>query len=322
MLLGIGWFLQHFWWFLPLIASGLLLFILLILTILSLIPIRYNLDAKIDSIDGLIAKIHVTYLFRFVRLLWDIKDGITIYMRQIGASTRIISSEDESVKEKLKKEEEEKEKKRKKKEKKEKKPTDYAKLLEISTKYIGKDPSKHYKAVDGEPPSGLEVLETLIEMKDDAMEKIQSILTYPHLKTIINLVKRASKKVGRALRPQHIDINGEFGFEDPTTTAMCLYQYEIYTSMYGLRDLIHLYGDYEVSDVIEDVKANKQGQLGLIPAVLVAIGMRVRVNINMYGRLRIFSVIWPFIWLLTRKPIRREIRRGIRFATDVYFDKI
>jgi len=326
-LLLIGWFLQHFWWFLPLLLSGLLLFFLLIITILSLVPIRYKLDAKVDSIEGVIATIYVTYLFRFIRLLWEIKDGVTVLVRQIGASTRIISSDDEAVKEKKKekrKKAEEKRKKKleeKKKKEEQKKPADYAKLLEVCTKYIVKDSSKHYKAVEGEPPSGLEVLETLFEMKDDAMEKLNSILTYPHLKTIINLVKRASKKVGRALHPQHIDINQEFGFADPTLTAMSLHKLEVFVARYGFGYWLNMEPDYEVAERIENAKATKQGQLGLIASVLIAIGLSVRININMYGRLRLFSVIWPFVWLLTRRPIRREIRRGIRFATDVYFNR-
>jgi len=305
LLLGIGWFIQNYWWFIPLIVLVLVIFF-------SLVPIRYNLDAKIDSIDGIIATFYVTYLFRFMRWVWNIKDGVTLHMRQIGVFMRVTSSAYDEYKPK---------KEKPKEEVKEKKPTDYAKLLELSTKYIMKDSSKHYKAVEGESPSGLEVLETLLQMKDDAIEKIESILTYPHLKTIINLVKRTFKKVGRAVRPQHIDVNGEFGFADPTTTAIYLEQYEIYTAMYGIRHLIQLDGDYDVATVIEDVKATQQGQLELLPAVLVAMGLRVRVNINMHGRLRIFSVIWPFIWLLTRRPIRREIRRGIRFLTNVYFGK-
>jgi len=327
ILLGIGWFLQHFWWFLPLFMSGLILILLLIFIILSLVPIHYKLDANVDSLNGIIATIYATYLFRFVRLLWEIKNDVTLHMRQIGAFTRIISSEDEAEKEKKKEKQRNAEEKRKKKleEKKkkeeQKKPADYAKLLEVCTKYIVKDTSKHYKAVEGEPPSGLEVLETLFEMKDDAMEKLNSILTYPHLKTIINLVKRASKKVGRALRPQHIDINQEFGFADPTLTAMSLHKLEVFVARHGFGYWLNMEPDYEVAERIENAKATKQGQLGLIASVLIAIGLIVRININMYGRLRLFSVIWPFVWLLTRRPIRREIRRGIRFATNIYFGK-
>jgi hypothetical protein len=135
------------------------------------------------------------------------------------------------------------------------------------------------------------------------------------------LVKRTLKKIGRAVRPQHIDVNGEFGFEDPTTTTICLEWYEIYTAMYGLRDVIQLDGDYEVAEIIEYAKATYQGQMELLPAVLVAMGMWCRANIDVYGRLRIARVVGPVLWLLTRRPIRRETRRLIRFATNVYFGK-
>jgi len=312
--LGFGWFLQHSWWLLPSIMIGFILVVLLLLTIISLIPIRYKIDGKLDSINGIVANIYATYLFRFIRLLWNIKDGVTIFMRQIGASTRIINSEDEAVKEKKRKEEEARKKKLEEQKKKEKEPINYAKMLENYKKFMAKDSSKKHKQKqeDEEPPSGLEVLE-------DAIEKIESILTYPHLKTIMNLVKRASKKVGRALRPQHIEIDKTFGFNDPTTTALHLCKIEMYAARFGISFLLDLEPDYEAIERIEHAKSTKQGQMGLIASVLIAIGLYIRINFNVNGRLRPFSVIWPFIWLITRRPIRYEISRGIIFATDLYF---
>ena len=115
--------------------------------------------------------------------------------------------------------------------------------------------------------------------------QIQSVLTYPDRKIIIELILNCAKKLFRALLPKRLDINGQIGFDDPSTTGLFAGGYEAVAPMLGLR--------------------GKRHQVNLT-ANFEEPGVRVQVYTK--GHIRAFSLLRPLVGLYLKKPIRRLIK--------------
>jgi len=111
--------------------------------------------------------------------------------------------------------------------------------------------------------------------------KAKLILTYPDLKIIIALCFQCLGKLYRALKPKRLNIQGVVGFDDPATTGWFFGAYEATLSTLRLRDRIRLLGSYHEK--------------------------ALRLDIDIKGRVRLFRLLWPFLWLYLKKPIRAAI---------------
>ena len=115
---------------------------------------------------------------------------------------------------------------------------------------------------------------------DGIIDTIQSVLTYPHRKIIMDLCISALKKMSKHLKPKKIDISGVIGFEDPAHTGWLLGAYEALAGIFKIRQNVRLYGDFNVSSTV------------------------VKLDVFVKGSISIASVSWPFVWLAVQKPIR------------------
>jgi len=142
----------------------------------------------------------------------------------------------------------------------------------VTDKSPSTDKSSSKKSSGKKPPEKKESLyERLI--------KVYAVLTDGQVKTIMKLVFATIKKICKVLRPKSIDISGVVGFSCPYTTGVFLGAYEAIAGMFLLRDKIRLAGDFNADETV------------------------IRINAQVRGKISIFRMMLPIIWLATRKPI-------------------
>ena len=112
------------------------------------------------------------------------------------------------------------------------------------------------------------------------LSTIQSVLTYPHRKIIIDLCISALKKMSKHLKPKKIDISGVIGFEDPAHTGWLLGMYEALAGILKIRQNVRLSGDFNVLSTV------------------------VKLDVSVKGSVNIARLSWPIVWLAVQKPIR------------------
>jgi len=131
------------------------------------------------------------------------------------------------------------------------------------------------------------------------LDQIKAVWTYPDRKTIMALSFRAIQKLLNALKPNHLEISGIIGFEDPANTGWFMGTYEAMLGVFSknprrrfwrkdtiaLRDRISLLGCY--------------------------FEKALRLDIEIAGRTRPIRLIWPFIWLYLQRPIRKLVNKLI-----------
>jgi len=122
------------------------------------------------------------------------------------------------------------------------------------------------------------------------LKQAKAVLTYPDLKTIIGLCFQCLQKFAKALKPKRLNISGIIGFDDPAATGWFMGAYEAAAGMINLRQKIRLIGSYHEKALLLDIEAK--------------------------GRTRVFSLLWPFIWLYLKKPIRVVLHKHILRKDD------
>ena len=109
----------------------------------------------------------------------------------------------------------------------------------------------------------------------------RGLLTEYDYKTIMDIARRFISKSARALKPDAFDAEGTLGLNDPAATGFLLGAYEAIAGYFDIRKHIRINGDYN-----ERV---------------------VELSAYMAGRVSAGSVLWPVIWLCTRKPVFKMI---------------
>ncbi|MCL2398093.1 MAG: hypothetical protein FWC93_08525 [Defluviitaleaceae bacterium] len=113
--------------------------------------------------------------------------------------------------------------------------------------------------------------------------KAKAIWNYPARPQIITLTLQALKKFFRALKPKRFQIHGVIGTDDPATTAYVMGAYEAAMGILQLHQHIKLYGNYHEKALELDIQAK--------------------------GRARLGRLLWPFLWLYLKKPVRTVIHK-------------
>ena len=120
------------------------------------------------------------------------------------------------------------------------------------------------------------------------LDFLRSVLTYPHRKTIMGIIKQALKKLGKVMRPQKLDISGKVGLADPANTGFLLIAYEIFANMLRVRQNIQLTGDFESEE------------------------MTLAIDVFIKGHVSVARLTWPFLWLLLQKPVRGLVWKALK----------
>ena len=130
--------------------------------------------------------------------------------------------------------------------------------------------------------------ETAVKYKQQKkiMTNLKDILTFGEIKTIIKDSFMTIKKLLAAMRPKHIDIEGDFGRTDPADTAIMYGGYEACAHILGIRKNIRL----------SPVFNNEEEVL--------------RLKVDVRGSLNIYRMLIPVVRLLLSKPIRNIILKG------------
>ena len=113
--------------------------------------------------------------------------------------------------------------------------------------------------------------------------KAKAIWNYPARPQITTLTLQALKKFFRALKPKRFQIRGVIGTDDPATTAYVMGAYEAAMGILQLHQNIKLYGNYHEK--------------------------ALELNIEAKGRTRLGRLLWPFLWLYLKKPVRTVIHK-------------
>jgi len=244
------------WVILGVLAFLLFLLLLPLLLVIIFAPVRYSIDAKVGEEN--FALVRVRYLLGLFRLTYEYpakegKDALTV-----AAAWHTFTKPEE----------------------KEDKPgvlPDETPQEEIIPKDVAETAPEKPAEEPPEEPSN----------KGGSYQKFkntaQSVLTYPHLKTIISLVFQCLKKTGKVFLPKHVDIYGSVGFSDPSTTGLVMGACESLTGVLGLRDKIRLYGKFEADNT------------------------DICLDIDVRGSVSIARLSWPVIWLVLKKPVRTLI---------------
>ncbi|MCL2572245.1 MAG: hypothetical protein FWE11_07560 [Defluviitaleaceae bacterium] len=117
------------------------------------------------------------------------------------------------------------------------------------------------------------------------LRQAKAVLTYPDRKIIMALTFQSLGKFFRALKPRRFDIHGVVGFDDPATTAWAMGAYEVARGVIGFGDSIRILGSYHEKALHLDITASGRASLG--------------------------RLLWPFLWLYLKKPIRTVIHKHI-----------
>jgi len=233
-LLGVRVFILRilFWIILPPLILVFFVYILLlqpIIIILLSIPIRYNLNANIDTtndndktiIEKIVAKVQVTYWLKLIKVSLDFNKGLLSTVLSVARFDMNIKSS-------------------KKAKKKESKKKDKVKKPDGSSPTSLTDLYKSYQhKVDGDEDASV----------FDVIEAVREDLTSLQVVTIIKLVLHTFRKIGNSLLPKHIDICGQLALSDPGTTGMYLSLYEAMAGMFNIRNVIRINGDYEAEEI-------------------------------------------------------------------------
>ena len=113
----------------------------------------------------------------------------------------------------------------------------------------------------------------------------RAALTEMQVKTIIKHIFTAMKKILRGLRPKYFEISGVVGFSDPFKTGMILGAYEAVAGMFRLREKIRITGNFNAEKI------------------------DIRLKAELRGKVNIFRMTIPIIWLITRKPVFALIKK-------------
>ena len=272
------------------VPGGIILFLLLIIVVFLLGRVKYRIDAHIG--DDTSVYVDVRYLMRLFRCVAVYKDG------KFDTRTRIAWKRLES--DKPQQEEEEKkmtsadieqaitsaitsaEKIYSKSDE-----ADLNEEPEPTPEIIQEATTEQEPGPEQEPepePSTPEPKKTLKE-RINSLKQLKDVLTSLDIKTIIGLCFQALQKFVRALRPKRLDIYGVIGFDDPCTTGWVMGAYESAMGVLNLGPNVRVYGSYHEKAMRLDIKAK--------------------------GRTRMFRLLWPFVWLYLRKPIRVVIHEHI-----------
>ena len=265
-----------------LILLALLGLVILIAVVLCLGRIKYQVNVKIGQDTK--AYIDVRYLMRLIRFVGVYKEGRfrsrfrIAWYRLDGENDTEKNTESES------KDPEEP-------------PPDINAALESAIAYLnGLNAATDESEMDApEETQADQESSQEDELKDEPrktiMQRLQALmaikdkLTSAELKIIMNLCKRALHKFVRALRPKRFKINGVIGFDDPSHTGWFMGAYEAIIGAFDLRQNIRLLGSYHES--------------------------ALRLEVDIKGRVRLFRLMWPVIWLYLHKPIRTIINKQI-----------
>jgi hypothetical protein len=111
----------------------------------------------------------------------------------------------------------------------------------------------------------------------ERLERIYSLLTDFDYKIIMVIGIRFLKKLARVLKPDNLEADGVIGLDDPYATGLLLGAYEAVAICLNVRSHLRFSGDFN------------QRAMDIEGAVA--------------GHIRLGSVLWPVIWLCTRKPV-------------------
>jgi|GEM_PF-1276434 len=103
--------------------------------------------------------------------------------------------------------------------------------------------------------------------------KSHNPLTDLRIKPIIKPVAVAVKKILGQIFPTYIKISGKFGLVCPYQTGLVFGTLETLTGVFGIRDNIHLTGDFNTDVNVFDIQAEVRGRILPIKMMFALIGL-------------------------------------------------
>ena len=229
---------------------ALVVAIMLLIIILLAIPIRYDVRATTGEDAGNTAFVKVSYLLRLVRMVYEYRDGVGKFKVKVLFFTLG--------------------KKRKK---------------GGTVGVVSVRPNISPRSGDSKT-SGLLRFARNDELppKKDFFKTINTVLTYPNRKIIIDLMLQTAKKMLKILKPKRFLVTGTVGFSDPSTTGLFVGACEAAVEYFDIRKNVQLGGNFDTSKT------------------------EARLKINVKGSVSIARMALPIIRLWLKKPIRTLIR--------------
>lgn len=246
MTIAINIFWVILWVLLGILA--LLVAMILLIILLSFIPIKYSVNATVGNENSTLVR--VSYLFPLIIFVYENKKSKEVsYVRIIGFRKKLNVETKEF----------------------------FDNNNEATEATIDINAEKTTKKTNEKPKKDEKF------SINDIIEPIKVVLTYPHRKTIMELCKRALKKIAKVLKPDELHVSGVVGFDNPASTGLFFGAYEALCGALGIRKHVQLDGDFEAS-------ANT-----------------VSLKIFTRGNVRVAQLVWPIIWLVLKKPVRTVI---------------
>jgi len=275
------------WIVLGILGTALCLLLLPFLLILLFAPIRYSVDTKLDTqkhagegIDNIVS-VRVRYLFGLFRLIYDYptlaegdSGGMSIKIAEYVLAGK---SDDSTINNKenhddLKPAEQNTD-------------SDTA----INTDFAGEkkqEKDEKNNSSDDNPESFSQKTEKIKNNLKKLLNTANTVLTYPHRKTIMELILVCFKKYRRILIPKHLKINGEIGFSDPSRTGIFFGVYGVIVSILEIQS-IRLQAVFDIDETI------------------------LRLDADIRGSITIAGLTWPLLWLAWKEPVRGLIIKHI-----------
>ncbi|MCL2388167.1 MAG: hypothetical protein FWC89_11570 [Defluviitaleaceae bacterium] len=259
------------------VAVALILFVLTLLLIMSIIPVRYAAKGIIDTCGDNRVSLHVNYLFRLVRIMAVYRDGFAKVGVRVGfVSVPVFDSRKSDPF----------------------KSSSAAVARKRLSASLTSERSKKIKQ---------KMTKKTIKKEGKFFKNFTNyyaVLTDAQGITIIKLALATIKKVFNVLRPKKADISGVVGFADPSSTGLFIGAYEALVAMFGFGETIRLAGKFDADTTVVQLKGNMSGRFTFFRLGIPLLWFASRKPIRTMILEAIRDLLRDFIQSLKRKFLR------------------
>ena len=257
---------------LGLILLGILFVAVLLIIFVLFIPIRYGIYSEKKENNEFIAKVNVSWFLKFLNCHYCYENEASKFAVKILGFTIISDQKKVKVEHDIKERD------------KESNQAEQIKSEQTQSEQAKPEQEENYRQeIDKEESiSFKEKINNAKAKIDLVIEKIKYIYNYQQRAEIQSLTINYIKKIISTLKPKVFKINGEIGFESPDITGY-------FTIGASVLEFINL-------DI--NLKENFEKQI-------------VAGEVIIKGKFRVWSVLWPTIKYILKKPIRNLIKQLI-----------
>lgn len=247
-------------------------------SLILLVPVRYEIDGRYEKEFQI--RVKAFWFFRFIRFVYQAENQNTNMELNafgrclIGKKTHEDQNQDQTPPMEPKAEQE-------------LKSSDEENTTAPRNQTEEKDTGCDEDDIDpnessGEKESLKSKVNRIIDSCIKALEKVKLVINYPDRDELIRLTIRLLQRWMKALQPDLFQLEGEFGFTDPSLTGKCLGGIAMISGLFGQMDSVRIKGNFDKSIFVFALYAK--------------------------GIFTLWSFVWPLAVYVLSKPVWRIVK--------------